>query len=168
MTSKYIILAESQHSIFIFRYFNVKLLVKYSQTPVLRLCDSCQILVIINFQNNLTWPNSNTAPISLHSRLKYSKITHRYAKKTLHSLGSLLITSNCQFHQSWGINARKCFLGPVAPQQGMLGTLIVWWPALFSLQWQWQRVLCMVAVLQSSQLNPQRNKKMESICYKTN
>ena len=31
------------------------------------------------FQNNLTWP-SNTAGISLDSRLEYSKITHRYAK----------------------------------------------------------------------------------------
>ena len=31
------------------------------------------------FQNNLTWP-SNTARISLDSRLEYSKITHRYAK----------------------------------------------------------------------------------------
>ena len=32
------------------------------------------------FQNNLTWPNSNNAGIGLDSRLKYSKITHRYAK----------------------------------------------------------------------------------------
>ena len=35
---------------------------------------------LIDFQNNLTWPDSNTAWISLDSRLKYSKITHRYAK----------------------------------------------------------------------------------------
>ena len=41
----------------------------------------------INFQNNLTWPNSNAAGISLDSRLKYNEITNRYAKK-LHSLGS--------------------------------------------------------------------------------
>ena len=31
------------------------------------------------FQNNLTWP-SNTAGISLDSRLEYSQITHKYAK----------------------------------------------------------------------------------------
>ena len=31
------------------------------------------------FQNNLTWP-SNTAGISLDSRLEYNKITHRYAE----------------------------------------------------------------------------------------
>ena len=41
----------------------------------------------------------------------------------------------CQFHQICGINARECFHGPVAPQQGMLGALIVWWPASFWLQW---------------------------------
>ena len=71
-----------------FYCFNAKLLRKYSQTPVWQLCDNCQILDLINFPNNLTWPNSNTAGISLDSRLEYSKITHMYAKKTLHSLGS--------------------------------------------------------------------------------
>ena len=35
--------------------------------------------LINQFQNNLNWP-SNTAGISLDSRLEYSKITHRYAK----------------------------------------------------------------------------------------
>ena len=35
----------------------------------------------------------------------------------------------------WGIDARECFDGPAAPQQGMLGALIVWWPASFWLQW---------------------------------
>ena len=40
-----------------------------------------------------------------------------------------------QFHQSCGINARECLHGPAAPQQGMLGALIVWWPASFWLQW---------------------------------
>ena len=37
---------------------------------------------LINFQNKLTWPNSNTAGIRLDSRLTYSKITHRYAKNS--------------------------------------------------------------------------------------
>ena len=41
----------------------------------------------------------------------------------------------CQFHRFCGINARECFHGPVAPQQGMLGALIVCWPASFWLQW---------------------------------
>ena len=73
----------SHFTILMLNYFE-----KYSQTPVWQLCGSCQILNPINYQNNLTWPNSNTAGVSLDFRLKYSKITHRYAKKLLHSLGS--------------------------------------------------------------------------------
>ena len=61
-------------------YFTILMLNCLENTPVWQLCDSCQILDLINFQNNLTLPNSNTAGISLDSRLKYSKITHRYAK----------------------------------------------------------------------------------------
>ena len=60
--------------------FTISMLNCLENTPVWQLCDSCQILDLINFQNNLTLPNSNTAGISLDSRLKYSKITHRYAK----------------------------------------------------------------------------------------
>ena len=53
-----------------------------------------------------------------------------------------------QFHESCGINARECSHEPAVPQQGMLGALIVWWPASFWLQYgQWQRALCMLAVL---------------------
>ena len=119
------------------------LLGKYSQTPVWQLCDSCQILDLIYFQNNLTWPNSKTPGTSLDSRLKYSKITHRYAKKTSQFVWFLcwklpadtdFIHFVCQFNQSWVINARECFPGPVAIQQGMLGALIFWWPASFWLQ----------------------------------
>ena len=88
VTTEYIILAQNQHSIFTSHYFNAKLLGKYSKFPVWQLCHSCQILDLINFQNNLTGPNSNTAGISLDSRLEYSKITHRYSKTTRHSLSS--------------------------------------------------------------------------------
>ena len=35
----------------------------------------------------------------------------------------------------WGIDAREYFDGPAAHQQGMLGALVVWWPASFWLQW---------------------------------
>ena len=91
-----------------------------------------------------TWPYSNTAGISLDSRLKCSKITHRYAKKpspfTWFLYWKLPTDTDftdffCQFHQSCGISARECFHEQVAPQQGMLGALIVWWPALIWLQW---------------------------------
>ena len=77
VTTEYIILGWNPQFIFIFHYFNAKLFGKYYQTPVWQLCVSCQILDLTNFQNNLTWPNSNTAGISLDSRLKYSKVTHR-------------------------------------------------------------------------------------------
>ena len=93
VTTEYITLAQKQHSIFIIHYFNAKLLGKYSQTPVWKLCDSCQIRDRTNFQNNLSWPNSNTAGISLDYRLQYSKITHRYAKKPIH-LVLVMITSH--------------------------------------------------------------------------
>ena len=49
VTAEYIILALNQHFIFIFHYFNTKLLGKYSQTPVWQLCDICQILDLIDF-----------------------------------------------------------------------------------------------------------------------
>ena len=39
------------------------------------------------------------------------------------------------FSPGCDLNARECFDGPAAPQQGMLGPLIVWWPASFWLQW---------------------------------
>ena len=77
-----------------FHYFNAKLFGKYYKTPVWELCDICQILDLINFQNNLTWPNSNTAGISLDSWLKYSKITHRHAKK----LSIHLVLAPIYFH----------------------------------------------------------------------
>ena len=63
--------------------------------------------------------------------------------KSLHSLGSCAETSYWyRFHPFYlsfspgcDLNARECFDGPAAPQQGMLGALIVWWPASFWLQW---------------------------------
>ena len=67
------------------------------------LFDSCQILDLINFQNNLTLPNYNTAGISLDStcsRLKYSTIIHRYAKKL--SIHLVLVLKTSHWYQGWG------------------------------------------------------------------
>ena len=96
------------------------------------------------FQNNLnlTWP-SNTAGISLDSWLECSKITHRYAKVAPFTWFFTFFTSYWyRFHPFYlsfspgcDLNARECFDGPAAPRQGMLGALIVWWPASFWLQW---------------------------------
>ena len=49
------------------------------------------------FQNNLTWP-SNTAGISLDSRLEYSKISHRYAKVSIHLVLVLKTSHWYRFH----------------------------------------------------------------------
>ena len=177
VTTEYCILAKNQHSIFIFHYFNAKLLGKHSQTPIWQLCDSCQILDLINFQNTLTWPNSNTAGISLNSRLKYSKITHRYAAKNSPFTWFLywklptdtdFIHFICQFHQSWGINARECFHGPVAPQPGMLGALIVWWPASFWLQWTMTEGTVHASSPAKFPTKSTEKWKKENVCYKTN
>ena len=93
------------------------------------------------FQNKLSWP-SNTAGISLDSRLEYSKITHRYAKVSPFTwflywklpIDTDLIHFICHFHQAV-TSMSECFDGSAAPQQGMLGAWIVWWPASFWLQW---------------------------------
>ena len=39
------------------------------------------------------------------------------------------------FSPDCDLNARECFDEPAAPQQGMLGALIVWWPASFWSHW---------------------------------
>ena len=134
----------------IFHYFNIKLLGKYSQTPVWQVCyvTAVKCFDLIDFHNNLmTWPNSNTAGICLDSRLKYSIITYRYAKKTSSFTWFLLwklpIDRDfshliCQFHQPCGINARNCFQGPAAPQQGMLGVWLSDDQPHFDYNGQWQ------------------------------
>ena len=59
--------------------------------------------------------------------------------KSLHSLGScaenfLLIQISSIISVIFTRLWLKCFDWPAAPQQGMLGALIVWWPASFWLQ----------------------------------
>ena len=81
VTTEYIILAKINIPS---SYFTISMLNCLEDTPKLQfdsyVMSSCQILDLINFQNNLPWPNSNTAGISLDSRLIYSKIAHRYSK----------------------------------------------------------------------------------------
>ena len=137
----------------------------------LKICDSCQIFDLINLQSSLTWPNSNTAGISLNSRLKYSKITHRYAKKLSIHFVLVLKTSHCyRFYLS--------ISPPVAlmPENVFMGQFQLskaCWELWLSddqphsdYNGQWQRALCMLAVLQSSQPNPQRNEKRKMYALK--
>ena len=173
-TTEYIILAQNQHSIFIFHYFNAKLLGKYSQTPVWQLCEICQILDLINFQNNLTWPNSNTAGISLDSRLKYSKITHRCAKDSPFTwflywklpIDTDFIHFICQFHQSVASIPESVLMGQLHLSKPCLELWLSDDQSHSDYNGQWQRALCILAVLQSSQTNPQRNEKTKMYAIK--
>ena len=129
------------------------------------MCNICQILDLIDFHNKPTWPTLLES--SLDSWLKYSKITHRYAKNFPFSwclnlklpIDTDFIHFICQFHQSCGINAREYL-------QGQLHLSKACWELWLSdgqphshYNGQWQRALCMMAVLHSSQPNPQRNKQ---------
>ena len=144
-----------------------RLLGKYSQTPVWQLCDSCQILDLINFQSNLTWPNSNTAGISLDFRLKYSTITHRYAKDspfTCFLYWKLPIDTDfihfiCHFHQSVAQIPQSVLMGQLHLSKACWELWLSDDQPHSDYNGQWQRALCILAVLQSSQPNPQRNEK---------
>ena len=130
------------------------------------------------FQNNLTWPNSNTAGISLDSRPKCNKITHRYAKNSPDTwflywklpIDTDFIHFICQFLQACGINARECFQGLAAPQQGMLGALIVWRPASFWLQLTMAEgtVHWHDGISAKFPTKPTEEWKKENVYYKTN
>ena len=74
----------------------------------------------------------------------------------------------CQFDTSCGINAGECFHGPVAPQQGMLGAWIVWWPASFWLQWTIARGIVHAGSPAKFTTKPTKEWKKENVCYKTN
>ena len=118
------------------------------------------------FQNNLnlTWP-SNTAGISVDSRLEYSKIMGML--KCLHSLGScaenfLLI----QISYILSVIFTRLWLKCQSVLMGRLHLSKACWELWLSddqphsdYDGQWQRALCILAVLQSSQPNPQRNEK---------
>ena len=75
----------------------------------------------------------------------------------------------CQFHQSCGINARECFQGQLHHRKACWELRLSEGQPHSDYNGQWQRALCMMAVLYSSQPNPQMNKqKKENVCYKTN
>ena len=63
----------------------------------------------------------------------------------------------------------ECFDGPAAPQQGMLGALIVWWPASFWLQWTMAKGTVHTGSPAKFPTKPTEEfKKNENVCYKTN
>ena len=89
-------------------YFTILMVNCLENTLKLQFDSYVTAVKLINFKNNLTWPNSNTAGIRLDSKLKYSKITHRYAKDSPFTwflywklpIDIDFIHFICQFHQT--------------------------------------------------------------------
>ena len=130
--------------------------------------DSCltavKFLTWLNFQNKKT---SNIPEISPGSVLKYSKITHRYAKELSIHLVLVLKTSHWyRFHPFYlsisPVLWHKCqrvFLGQLHLSRACWELWLSDDQPHSDYNGQWQRALCILAVLQSSQLNPQWNEK---------
>ena len=158
---------------FWFSYFNIFMPNCRKKTFKLKFdsrLTAVKFLTWLNFQNNQT---SNIPEISPDSVLNYSKITHRYAKNSPFTwllywklpIDTDFIHFICQFHQSCGINAREFSWASCtsARHAGSFDCL-----PHSDYNGQWQRALCILAVLQSSQPNSQRNKRNGNVCYETN
>ena len=129
--------------------------------------DSCQILDLINFQNNLTWPTLLESVQILGWNTV--KLLTGMQKKPLHSLGSC--TENFPLIQISSILSVNFLISPVLWHKcqtvfwlGQLHLSKACWELWLSddqphsdYNGQWQMALCVVAVLQSSLPNPQRN-----------
>ena len=121
------------------------------------------------FQNNLTWP-SNTPGISLDSWLEYSKITHMYAKVSPFTwflcwklpIDTDFIHFICHFHQAV-IKCQSVLMDQLHLSKACWELWLSDDQPHSDYNGQWQRALCTLAVLQSSQPNPQRNEKIKKM-----
>ena len=110
---------------------------------------------------------------SVDSWLRYSKITHRYAKDSPFTwflylklpIDTDVIHSICQFHQSCGINARENLKGQLHLSKACWELWLSDGQPHSDYNGQWQRALCMMAVLYSSQPNPQRKQQQKRKMY---
>ena len=118
----------------------IRLLVcMYSRWPINVRSGATELLLFTRYLMLFVLGTEAWNKISLDSGLKYSKATHRYAVKIFIYLAPVLKTSRWYiFHPFYLLispvlwhECQRVFL-PAAPQQGMLGDLIVWW-ALSSL-----------------------------------
>ena len=126
------------------------------------------------FQNNLnlTWP-SNTAGIGLDSRLEYIKITHRYAKVSPFTwflcwklpIDTDFIHFICHFHQAVTEIPENVLMGQLHLSKACWELWLSDDQPHSDYNGQWQMALCILAVLQSSQPNPQRNEKKNRKMY---
>ena len=71
----------------------------------------------------------------------------------------------CQFHQSCDINAREYFKGQLHLSKACWELWLSDGQPHSDYNGHWQRALCMMAVLHSSQPNPQRNKQKKRKMY---
>ena len=161
---------------FWFSYFNIFMPNCLKKTFKLKF-DSCLTAVIfltwLNFQNNQT---SNIPEISPDSVLKYSKITHRYAKNYPFTwllywklpIDTYFIHFFCQFHLSCGINARE-FSWASCTSARHAGSFDCLMASLILITMDNGRGHC--ANWQSCKVPNQTHrgiKEMENVCYKTN
>ena len=161
---------------FWFSYFNIFMPNCMKKTFKLKF-DSCptavKFLTWLKFQNNQT---SYIPEISPDSVLKYSKITHRYAKHSLFTwflcwklpIDTDFIHFICQFHQSCGINARE-FSWASCTSARHAGSFDCLMASLILITMDNVRGHC--AYWQSCKVPNQTHKgikEMENVCYKTN
>ena len=141
----------------------MKILSNSSLTAMWQLSDSWPNQFQNNF--NLTWP-SNTAGISLDSRLECSKITHRYAKVSPFTwflcwklpVDTDFIHFICHFTRLW-LKCQSVLMGQLHLSKACWELWLSDDQPHSDYNGQWQRALCILAVLQSSQPNPQSNEK---------
>ena len=173
VTTEYIILAKINIPS---SYFTILILICLEITLKL-LFDSC--VKSVKFKTNWLDQIPTLLESSVDSWLRYSKITHRYAKDSPFTwflylklpIDTDFIHYICQFHQSCGINAREYFKGQLHLSKACWELWLSDGQPHSDYIGQWQRALCqcMMAVLHSSQPNPQRKRqKKENVCYKTN
>ena len=173
VTIEYIILAWNQHSIFIYHYFNAKLLGICSKTPVWQMCDSCEILNLESIFKT-TWLPTLLESVKILGWNTLKLLTGM--QKSLHSLG--FCTENLpliQISSILSVNFTILWHRCQSVLMGQLHLSKACWELWLSddqphsdYNGQWQTALCILGVLQSSQPNPKRIKKMENVCYKTN
>ena len=142
------------------------------QTHVWRLCDRCQILDLINFQNNLTWPNAtflksvqilgwNTVKLLIGVKIPppftlYWKTSHWYGLHQVYLSISLVRWHKCQsVFSPYGTLAHARYAGRFDCLVSIL------------MEMDNGRGRCSSPEIWGSKPNPQRNWKLENACYKT-
>ena len=141
-------------------------------TPIWQLCHSCQILDLINFQNNLTW-NHSWNQSRFWAELQYY---HSQVCKQLSVQFSLVLEAPYwyRFHPFYlsvsPVLWHKCqrvFPFSCTPARHA-GRFDFWWPASFWLQWTVAEGNFRGGSLANFPAKPTEELKKENVCNKTN